>query len=467
MAAYIGMSISESSINAANNTSVVTVVLYYYGNGVSWNSNSPSGTITIGGTSKGFSHNFTKSTGAQYLGEYSKTVTHGGSGGGTVACSASFNTGTTAAGTLSASKTYTLSTIPRVSDLTLSKSSVSADGADTITATATKKNSSFTDTLTVTLGNCTQSVASGTAFAIPADWISEISGTSAVADVTVTTKSGSTTIGTKTAKLTVNVPETVVPAVSSVAVTEVVTAAQSAFGVFVTGISKLNMSISAAGVYGSTISSVKTVFDGAVYTGTSFQTSSLSRSGTLDAVVTVADSRGRTASYTKSVTVYPYSAPKIISASCASNGTSTTVTINGAVSPVTVNGSAKNSKALKIAYKTSSEEDYGNETTVEVSDWNFTVSKTFSIDSRTSTYDFRITLSDKISTPDAYYATTGKPVISRYAGGGGVTLFEEAEGEGFKVGGGKASEFEGDATFDADVYFNDSELENLWAEVFG
>lgn len=467
MAAYIALSVSESSINVANNTSVVTVVLYYYGNGVSWNSNSPSGTITIGGTSKGFSHNFTKSTGAQYLGEYSKTVTHNSSGGGTVACSASFNTGTTAAGTLSASKTYTLSTIPRVSDLTLSKSSVLANGADTVTATATKKNGSFTDTLTVTLGSNTQSIASGSTFTIPANWINAISGTSATADVTVTTKSGSTTIGTKTVKLTVNVPETVVPTVSSVTVTEAVTAAQSAFGVFVTGISKLNLSISAVGVYGSTIQSVKTVFDGAVYTGTSFQTSSPSRSGTLDAVVTVTDSRGRTASYTKSVTVYPYSAPKIMSASCASNGTSTTVTVNGAVSPVTVSGSAKNSKTLKIAYKTSSEEDYGNETTVELSGWNFTVSKTFSIDSRTSTYDFRITLSDKISTPDAYYTTTGKPVISRYGGGDGVTLFEEATGTGFKVGNNQTSEFEGNATFDAEMYLSDSTLEDLWQSVFG
>lgn len=461
MAAYIAMSISESNISIANNTSTITVVLYYYGNGVSWNSGSPAGSITIGGTSKSFNHSFTKSTGAQYLGEYSKTVTHNSSGGGSVDCSAIFYTDTHDAGTLRTSRTVTLSTIPRVSDLALSKTSISADGVDTVVATATKKNSSFTDTITVKLGDYTQDITSGTAFTIPKDWINAISGTSATADVTVTTKSGNTVIGTNTAKLTVSVPDTIVPAVGSVTVSEAITSTKSAFGVFVTDISKLNVSVSASGVYGSTIQSVKTIFDNVTYDGTSFQTSSISKSGTLNMVTTVTDSRGRSASYTKEVTVYPYSAPKIISASSVSNGTDTVVTVTGAVSSVTVGSIAKNTKTLKISYKSSTETEFANETTVEVADWSFAVSKTFAIDSRTSTYDFKITLEDKISTADPYYATTGKPVISRYAGGDGVTLFEEATGKGFRVGNGQP------ATFTGDILIDDPELESLWNEVFG
>ena len=117
-------------------------------------------------------------------------------------------------------------------------------------------------------------------------------------------------------------------------------------------------------------------------------------------VTTVADSRGRSASYTKEVTVYPYSAPKIISASSVSDGENTVVTVAGAVSPVMVGSTAKNTKTLKISYKSSTETEFTNETTVEVADWSFAVSKTFAIDSRTSTYDFKITLEDKISTAD-------------------------------------------------------------------
>lgn len=461
MAAYIAMSISESNINIANNTSVITVVLYYYGNGVSWNSGSPYGEITIAGSTYGFRHNFTTSTGAQYLGEYSKTVTHDSAGGGSVACSAAFWTDTDAAGTLRTSRTVTLTTIPRASDIALSKTSIAADGVDTVVVTATKKNSSFTDTLVVKLGDYTQDITSGTAFTIPKDWINAISGTSATADVTVTTKNGSTVVGTNTVKLTVNVPDTIVPAVNSVTVSEAITSTKSAFGVFVTDISKLNVSVSASGVHGSTIQSVKTVFDNVTYDGTSFQTSSISKSGTLNMVTTVTDSRGRSASYTKEVTVYQYSAPKIISASSVSDGENTVVTVTGAVSPVMVGSTAKNNKTLKISYKSSTEIEFANETTVEVADWSFAVSKTFEIDSRMSTYDFKISLEDKISTADPYYTTTGKPVISRYAGGDGVTLFEEATSKGFRVGNGQS------ATFTGDILIDDPELESLWNEVFG
>lgn len=459
MAASISMSISETNVNIANNTSVIRVVLYYYGNGVSWNSSSPYGEITIAGSTYGFRHNFTTSTGAQYLGEYSKTITHNSDGGGSVACSAVFWTDTSSAGTLRTSKTVTLSTIPRVSDLALSKTSISADGVDTVTATATKKNSSFTDTLKVTLGDYSQTIESGSPFTIPLEWINAILGTSATADVTVTTKNGSTTVGTKTVKLTVNVPDTIVPVVSNVSVTEAITVTKNAFGVFVTDISKLNVSVSAAGVYGSTVQSVRSTFDGATYEGTSFQTSSITRSGELNIVTTVTDSRGRTGTYTKQITVYPYSAPRILNVSCVSHDAETIVTVSGVVSPVTVSGEAKNSKTLKIKYKSSEQSVYGNETTVTLSDWTFTVSKTFALDSRTTTYDFEVTLSDKISTPDPYYATTGKPVISRYAGGDGVTLFAEAEGKGFVVGN------EQPATFTGDIFIEDAELEALLAEL--
>ena len=53
------------------------------------------------------------------------------------------------------------------------------------------------------------------------------------------------------------------------------------------------------------------------------------------------------------------------------------------------------------------------------------------------------------------------PVISRHAGGDGVTLFGEAEGEGFKVAGGKVS------TFTGDIQIEDPTLETLWTSVFG
>lgn len=436
MAARLLLVISESSVSIANNTSVVTAKLYYYGNGVSYNYNSKPGTIVIDGTSYSFSASFTKSTSAQLLATKSKTVTHNSNGAKTVSCSASYTTGVSI-GTLSTSASKALTTIPRVSDLSVNKSSIPADGTTTVTATATKKSSSFTDTIVVKLGSYSKTVTSGTAFTIPASWINAIAGTSATATVTVTTKSGSTTIGTKSVNLTVTVPSTVVPSISSVTVAEAVTAVQTAFGsgVYVSSLSKLNVSISAAGAYGSTISSIKTTFDGITYTGAEFQTAAISKAGTLTMSVTVTDSRGRTKTTTKNITVYGYSSPMITNISCVSSGTSTIVTVDGVVSPVAVGSANKNTKTLTIGYKKSTAPAYGGTTTVTIpaASWTFSVSKTFAIDSRTTTYDFEAKLKDKLSTATEH-GTTGVPVISRLAGGGGVTLFKEATEEGFWVG---------------------------------
>ena len=110
MGAYLALSISESSVNAANNTSIVTVNLYYYGNGVSWSRLNPPGQITLDGTSYGFRHNFTKSRGAQWVGAASKTIQHESDGSKYVSVSASFTTGVSL-GTMRVSNGATLTKI--------------------------------------------------------------------------------------------------------------------------------------------------------------------------------------------------------------------------------------------------------------------------------------------------------------------------------------------------------------------
>lgn len=455
--AKLSLVISESDVSTANNTSKVTAKLYYYGNGVSWSDYYRDGTITIDGTTYTFSAQFSTSTSRQLLATKSKTVTHKSDGSKTVTCSAKFVTGVSL-GTMSTSASKTLTTIPRVSDIKVNKSSVPADGTTTVTATATKKSSSFTDTITVTLGSYSKTVTSGAAFTIPTTWINAITGTSKTATVKVTTKSGSTTIGTKSVSLTVTVPSSVVPSISSVTASEAITAVQTAFGsgIYVSSLSRLNVSVSAAGIYGSTIKSIKTTFDGVTYEGASFQTAALSKAGTLPMVVTVMDSRGRTKTTTKNITVYGYSSPVITDVSCVSNGTNTTVTVSGVVAPVTVDSTDKNTKALNIKYKKSTDTAYGGEVTVEIPEasWTFSVSHTFAIDSRTETYDFQATLTDKISTVTEN-GTTGRPVISRKVGGTGVTIGGEATEDGFVI------------AADWPFLIADTELEALYNEVFG
>ncbi len=463
MAVTLSLSISQGSQSIANNTTQVSVSVYAKATGGSYNNNSKSGTVVIDGTSYSFSHSFAKGT-TTLLTTKTKTVTHNSDGTKTVSASASYATGVSS-GTIYASGSKTLTTIPRVSDLSVNKSSVPADGSTTVTATATKKSSSFNDTLTVKLGSYSKTITSGTAFTIPKDWINAISGASATATVTVITKSGSTTIGSKSVNLTVTVPSDVIPKVSSISASEAITAVATAFGNrFVRSLSQLNVKVNAAGVYGSTIKSYAVTLDGVKYQSAEFQSNALNTAGSVDIVATVTDSRGRTGTLKKTITVIDYSAPAITgmtyypcdaSGNRDSNGTNTKVIISGVISSV----ESQNTKALTLKYKPSSYESY-TAVTLTVSDWSFEVSTIINDTDPTQTYEYIAELADKISSV-SFRIVTGVPVISRHAGGDGVTLFGEAEGAGFKVAGGKTS------TFTGDIQIEDAELETLWASVFG
>lgn len=106
------ISIDESNVNVQNNTSVVTVNVYYSGNGVSWSHLRPHGQIRIDGTNYDFWHNFEKSRGTQWLGGASKTITHNEDGSKWIECAASFTTGVSL-GTLYTSQGRTLTKIAR------------------------------------------------------------------------------------------------------------------------------------------------------------------------------------------------------------------------------------------------------------------------------------------------------------------------------------------------------------------
>ena len=75
--------------------------------------------------------------------------------------------------------------------------------------------------------------------------------------------------------------------------------------------SKLSVSITAAGAQGSNISAYRTIIDSVTYSGASFTTNTLITAGSLTMTVTVTDSRGRTASTARTVTVLDYSPPSL------------------------------------------------------------------------------------------------------------------------------------------------------------
>lgn len=403
------------SQSVANNTSTVTAKVQLVSTGSSYTINSTaskSGSLTINGTKYMFTFSAALS-GNQTKTLYTKTVTisHASDGTKTVAFSATVGINVTLSGTyygnVTASGNGTFNTIARASSISSVTSSVSVNGTNEVTVAISRKSSSFTHTVVFSIGSyskTTTGVATSTAYAIPTSWLNAIpSATSGTAKVTVTTYSGSTKIGSAVSKnFTVTVPSTVVPTISSVAVADTTTN-QSTFGNMVQGKSKAKFTITAAGALGSTIKAYKTEFEGKSYTGATPTTATIAKSGTASAKITVTDSRGRTASYTKTWTVVAYTAPKIISfqgfrslANGTENydGTYLSAAVNFSISPV----NNKNVASYTIEYKLQTATAWTALTSGSVYALNQTIvsaSGAFGID---NSYDVRLTVKDSFTT---------------------------------------------------------------------
>ena len=441
------------SQSVANNTSSVTAKVQLVSTGSSYTINSSaskSGSLTINGTKYTFS--FTAAlSGNQTKTIFQKTVTvaHASDGTKTCAFSATAGINVTLSGTyygnVTASGNGTFNTIARASSISGVTSSVSINGTNTCKVDISRKSSGFTHTVVFSFGSYTKSttgVGTSTSYAIPTSWINAMPhATSGTAKVTVTTYSGSTKIGSAVSKnFTVTVPASVVPTISSVAVADTTTH-QTTFGNMVQGKSKPKFTITAAGVYSSTIKTYKTVFQGKSYSGATPTAATITGSGTVSATITITDSRGRTASTTKSWTVAAYTAPKIASFTvtrCLADGTENydgtylKAAINYSISAV----NNKNSASYTLDYKAKTSTTW----TALTSGTNYALNTTYtSTDgpfSPDSSYDVRLTVKDSFvtitSTTDIPTAFT---LLDFHAGGRAVAFGKVAEkAEGVEFG---------------------------------
>jgi hypothetical protein len=314
------------SQSVANNTSTVTAKVQLVSTGSSYtivSSATKSGSLTINGTK--YSFNFSAAlSGNQTKTLFTKTVTvsHASDGTKTCAFSATCGINVTLSGTyygnITASGNGTFNTIARASTISSVTASVAVNGTNAVAVAITRASSSFTHTVVFTFGSYTQTVnnvGTSTSYAIPTNWLNAIpNGTSGTGKVTVTTYSGNTKVGSAVSKnFTLTVPATVVPTISGVTLSEGVSGLAAQFGGYVQSKSKLSVKITAAGALSSTIKTYKTVVQGVTFTGASITSGLLMHSGTSTVTITVTDSRGRTASTTRSITVIPYAAPKITS----------------------------------------------------------------------------------------------------------------------------------------------------------
>lgn len=314
------LAVTLNSQSTANNTSTATLVLQVRSTNSSYTTKNTQTSVINGTTmASGASFDMSNTNVWQTFASRTQTVTHNADGSYTFPVSASFTTNaTTSAWSLksgSVSGSVTLATIPRASSI--SCGSIALGSAGTITISTA--SSSFTHTITAAFGSTSTTVITKTSStSVPwtpsLSWASQIpNATSGTCTLTCITYSGSTEVGRKAISISLTVPASVKPSLTSLTATRVDGSVPAAWATYVKGKSKVTLAISgAAGSYGSTIKGYSISGGGYSSTASSYTTGYLNTTGTITFTAYVTDSRGRKSdSKTVSITVYDYTAPTI------------------------------------------------------------------------------------------------------------------------------------------------------------
>ena len=425
--------------NISANTSTVTAKAYLVNDWSLSIYGRSDNSITINGTAQIYESPAVNGTGTHLLGTVTQTVNHNSDGTKSLTMSAVFYIRATLSGTyyesITASANITLDSIARAS-------SVSTPNATMGSATAiaiSRASSSFTHTLTYTFGTAAGTIATKTT-STSVSWTPPLSLASQIpkavtgtCTVTCTTYNGSTKIGSKTCTLTLTVPASIKPTITSLTAARVDGAVPGTWGIYVQTKSKATLTINgAAGSYGSPISSYSITGGGYTSTASSFTTGFLNTSGTVTFTATVTDSRGRvSAAATVSISVVAYSPPSFasyLSQRCLSNGTVNDdgTYIRGLVSYSYASCSSKNTITRATYYKKASDTAWTNANAAFSSGTAFTFGGG-NISTETS-YDIKYTLTDAFTTIAIQdIVSTAAVVMDFKRGGKGVAVGKVSE----------------------------------------
>ena len=160
-------------------------------------------------------------------------------------------------------------------------------------------------------------------------------------------------------------------------------------------------------------------------TGTALTVGAVSSSGTVSVTLTVTDSRGYTASQSKSMTVIVYSKPRISSLTLRRTNeieAEMQLSFSGSISAISVGGTQKNSvQYVRYRYKKTSETSYSSyvsilgSTTRSGTSFSFSNLELCSLDANSS-YDFHLQIQDRLfstTSLDLYYVIPqGTPLVA-------------------------------------------------------
>lgn len=440
MAKTGSITITTNSQSVANNTSSITVKGIITTSGESYRGDHRTGTYTIkqGSTtikSGSFTHGAPANS-TTTLFSVTLTVTHNTDGtSGTITASYNYDSSW-----CTASKSTTLTTIPRASSVSMGTGTMGSSS----TITISRASSSFTHTLQYYFGSASGTIATKTS-STSVSWTPSLdlakqipSATSGKGTLRCITYSGSTQVGQKDISITLNVPSSMIPTISSASIT-VDNSANSVikgWGLYVVGYSKAKITAAASGSYGSTISSFtisggysKTVSG----TSLSWTGSTFTSSGSKTFNVVAKDSRGRSSASTSAgtITVYAYSKPAMSSftvSRSSSNVSQMVAKANWSYSTV----NSKNTTTATLYYKKSTETSWTTYGTIS-KNTSTTLTTTFD---ETSSYNFRVVVADSLSNSaeaEAFVSTV-EVLMDFRAGGKGLGIGKIAETDSLEVG---------------------------------
>lgn len=202
MAVSSSITITQNSQNISNNTSNITVKVQVVTSGSSHNDFSKPGTCKIDGTDYSFTHSIPQNSTTTIF-EKTLDISHDNEGKKTVNASFSYQTGISA-GTISGSTSKVLTTIPRTSEVSLTKKNFNI--GETITIYTNRKSASFTHTAVIKFNG--QTVRTQTGIDASYSWnTNELfakipNQNQANGTVELTTYSGGTRIGTSAVNFT-------------------------------------------------------------------------------------------------------------------------------------------------------------------------------------------------------------------------------------------------------------------------
>ena len=309
------------------------------------------------------------------------------------------------------------------------------------TISINRASSAFTHTLTYSFGNTNGTIATKTT-ATSVSWTPALSLASQIPNaisgtctITCTTYNGNTNIGSKTCTLTLSIPASVKPTISSLTASRIDGEVPSTWGIYVQTKSKVKLTINgAAGSYGSTIKSYSITGGGYSGSASTLTTGFLNNSGTITFKATVTDSRGRvSAEASVSITVTAYSPPYFnssLSQRCLSNGAldDDGTYIHALVSFGYSTCGGKNTLKTSVQYKQVAAEQWTDAGVTFASNTAFTYGRG-QISTETS-YDVRYTLEDAFSTISVQeIVSTAAVVMDFKSGGKGVAIGKVSESD--------------------------------------